>query len=272
MFRIDCDRMEFDMKKFFQILSLMMTIMVSTIAIVTAENNNGQYIEAEATLHPDGQNINAMLIVVDQLAYRNLAIQVDELHIMSETTIRDAKLESDIIKTRVETAIRGAKIVSKVRNADGSFHVVARLPIFGGSQSLANAVLPENIQIEELPKPKYTNLVIENFEKDYTGLIIDCRGQNISKAIIPSIKSSDGTDIYTYKNVTRQMATEVGMVSYVDEIKEASARVGIKPLIIKAISVSGECDAVISDEDANKILIANQYSKFLNNCTVVFVR
>ena len=38
------------------------------------------------------------------------------------------------------------------------------------------------------------------------------------------------------------------------------------------MKVSDNCDVVVSDEDADKILAANQSTKFLINCAVVLVR
>ena len=50
------------------------------------------------------------------------------------------------------------------------------------------------------------------------------------------------------------------------------ARVGNSPLIVKAVSIYGKCDPVVSQEDADKILTANQSTGFLSNCKVVLVR
>lgn len=41
---------------------------------------------------------------------------------------------------------------------------------------MASAVLREDIQVEDFPAPKFTNIV----SASYTGLIIDCRGKNAS--------------------------------------------------------------------------------------------
>ena len=259
------------MKKIFQILVMVAVFCTVTFAFA-AEISNGGYVEGEAVLYPNGQDLNARNRLIELMAYRNLAEQVGELYISSSSTVKDAMLLDDTIKAKVETSIQGAKIVSKIKHEDGTFEAKVRLSIYGGRNSLANAVLPEQTQVEDLPKPKFTNLASGMTGENYTGLIIDCRGKNLSTAIIPSIKSADGTEIYAYKNVTRQLATERGMVSYVDTIEEANERVGSKPLTIKAVYVSGDCDAVVNDEDASRILIANQSSKFLNNCNVVFVR
>lgn len=259
------------MKKFFQALTAAAAIFICALGFAAGMTNEG-YIEGEGFVYPEpGESPNALRRTAELMAYRDLAEQVETLHISSATTVREAKQESDVITVKVDAAVRGAKIVSRTRNPDGSFQATVRLPIFGSGQSLANAVLPENVQVEDLPQPKITNLV-SGANETYTGLVIDCRGKNISTAITPSIKAADGTEIYAFKNVTRQMAAEKGMVNYSDSLEGGAQMVGGKALTVKAIKISGECDAVVSDEDASKILIANQTSKFLNNCMVVFVR
>lgn len=254
--------------------ALILSALLLMVSSAFAELNVTEgYVDGEAILYPEpGESVNAVNRVVEVLAYRNLAERIETLYISSKTTVRDAKLESDVITLKVDSALRGAKIVSKGRNPDGSFRAVARMPIYGSRSSLANAVLPEQTQVEDFLKPKFTNIESGSFNEKYTGLIIDCGGKNLEPAIIPSIKSADGTEIYAYKNVTRQMATEKGMVSYSDSIADGTRRVGDKPLIIKAVSISDSCDVVVSAEDANRILAANQTSMFLNNCMVVFVR
>ena len=259
------------MKKFFKIFAVAAVFFSCAVAFATELSNSG-FVFAEATLYPNGQDLNHMNRAVELLAYRNLAEQVGELKISSSSTIQEFKLTSDDIKANVDKAINGAKIVEKKRNPDGSFYAKVRLQVFGGNNSLANAVLPEDVQVEEIPKPKFTNLESGNFNQNYTGLIVDCRGKEISTAIVPAIKSMSGEKIYSYEQVSRQTAVSMGIVDYADSIESGAERAGSNPLIVKAVKVSGECDAIVSADDANKILAANQSTNFLNNCMVVFVR
>lgn len=258
--------------KYFQLLIVSSILLCFSLAYATGWNNNG-FIEAEGVVYPEpSASINDMRRTAVLEAYRYLAEEVDNLHIDSETTIRKSRREDDVINSKVETVLRGAKVTSVSRDSDGAFHAVVRLPIYGSSQSLASAVLPENREVEEFPKPKYANMESGNFDKIYTGLIVDCRGLNLNVAISPVLKSANGEKIYSYENISRQTAVDKGIVEYSDKLDSGVQRAGNNPLIIKAIKISSECDAVVNDEDANKILIANQTSKFLNNCSVVFVR
>ena len=258
--------------KYFQLLIISSIFFCFSLAYATGWNNGG-FIEAEGVIYPEpGESINDMRRTAILEAYRYLAEEVDNLHIDSETTIRKSRREDDVINSKVETVLRGAKVTSVHRDSDGAFHAVVRLPIYGSSQSLASALLPENREIEEFPKPKYANMESGNFDKIYTGLIVDCRGLNLNVAISPVLKSATGEKIYSYENIPRQVAVDKGIVDYSDKLDSEVQRAGTSPLIIKAIKISSECDAVVSQEDADKILIANQTSKFLNNCSVVFVR
>lgn len=254
------------MKTFFQILTITMTLLTSTFT--TFANLQSDYVEVEGVVYPEtGVSLNQMRRMAIMDAYRYLAEEVDNLYVTSASTVKNMRELDDEINTKVEAVIRGAKIISVNRENDGSFHVKAQLSLSGGSQSIAAAVLNENISVEDFPKPKFTNI---HSNTPYTGLIIDCRGLNLSQAISPVIKSIGGVEIYAYKNVGYQTAIEKGMVEYSNDSN--SIRVGNTPLKIKAIKISGNCDVVISDEDADKILAANDSAKFLNNCMVVLMR
>lgn len=254
------------MRKFFQIVFATVLLVASSLAM--AEDFGDDVIEAEGVVYYEpGINPSAMRRVAIMDAQRLLAEQVDTLYVTSESTVKNLRDLDDQINTRVSAALRGAKIISVNRESDGSFHAKLRLSMYGGSTSIAAAVLNEKVVVEDFPKPKTTNIISE---ATYTGLIIDCRGLNLSKAIAPVIKSDDGTEIYAYKNLGYQAAVDKGIVEYSSTMD--SPRAGSSPLVIKAIKISGTCDVVVSANDADKILFANQATKFLDNCAVVLVR
>lgn len=255
------------MKKFLQIILL--TLILSVASIVSAEGISAEgYIEAEGVVYyEEGRTPNQMRRMSIMDAYRYLAEEVNTLNVTSETTVKNMRDMDDTINTKVTAALKGAKVISVNRESDGSFHAIVRLPMYGGAQSLAGAVLQENIRVEKFPEPKFINI---RSEINYTGLVIDCRGLNLSTAIAPAIKSISGMEIYAYKNVGYQNAVEKGMVEYSNEVN--SARAGERPLVVKAVKIVGTCDVIVSDEDANKILSANKFSKILVNCAVVLVR
>ena len=254
------------MRKIFQIM--LTAVLLITSSLVMAENFSEDNIEVEGVIYYEqGMTPSQMRRMAVLDAYRLLAEQVDTLYVTSESTVKNLRDLDDQINTRVSAALRGVKIVSVNRESDGSFHAKVSLPMYGGSKSLAAAVLNEKIVVEDFPKPKTINIISQ---VNYTGLVIDCRGLNLSKAISPVIKSDDGREIYAYKNLGYQAAVDKGIVEYSSALD--SPRAGSSPLVIKATKISGACDVVVSVQDADKILSANQSAKFLDNCAVVVVR
>ena len=254
------------MKTFMQILFVVFILQIHSFSLASVSNEG--YIEAEGVVYPDaGQSLNQLRRIAIMDGYRYLAEQVDTLYVSSESTVKNLRDFNDSINTKVETALRNASVVSVTREKDGSFHAIVRMSIYGSNQSLASAVLKEDIHVEDIPKPKFTNI---RSEIHYSGLVVDCRGLNLSTAITPAIKSAGGVEVYAYKNVGYQTTVEKGMIEYSDNM--SSARAGSSPLVIKAIKISGSCDVIVSDADADKILAANQTANILTNCAVVLVR
>lgn len=244
--------------------ALLLSFVLLFPQIAAAQN----YIEAEGIIYYEsGMSPNQMRRAAILDAYRYLAEQVDTLYVTSESTVKNLREMDDQINTKVQAALRGAKVIQASRNNDGSFRAIVRMPMYGSANSLSSAVLNETVTVEEFPKPKFTNI---RTEINYTGLIIDCRGLNLSQAVTPAIKSVGGIDVYEYKNVGYQTAVSKGMVEYSTEL--SSPRAGNTPLVIKAVKISGACDVIVSDDDADKILAANQQTNILFNCAVVLVR
>ena len=255
------------MKKFFALISAVVVLSISAMAM--AIDFDGEYIEVEGIVYPAGQSPNILRRIAIMDAYRILAEQIDTIYVTTNSTVRNMRDLDETINARVETALRGAKVIDVRREYDGSYHAIVRLYTNGVPSSLSSAVLGENIVIEDFPAPKVINI---HSEIKYTGLIIDCRGHNLSTAIAPAIKSDDGTEIYAYKNIGYQTATDKGMVAYSTSVDSGVERAGDAPLMIKAVDVSGNCDVVVSAEDADRILASNQSANFLSNCAVVLVR
>ena len=262
------------MKKFLASLAAAAMMFVSGTALAIDIGNDGS-IEEEGIMYPPfEQNMNATYRTATILAHRALAESIGELHVSSQSTVEDFILSKDIIKTEVDKILQGSKVTKRYVADDGSIHVAVRLMAFGSKSSLANVLLEEKTEVEDFPPPKFTNMDSGKVDNNvqYSGLIINCGGMSLSTAILTAIKSASGEEIYAYKNITRQMAVERGMVSYADSMDSGVQRAGNNPLVINALFPSDECDVVVSDADADKILIANQTTHFLNNCMVVFVR
>lgn len=255
------------MKKVFQIL--LAVVMLLTFLPASAYEMNGDYIEYEGIARPGKEtDPNRLQRLAQLIAYQKLAEQVSEVNVDSSATVKNVCELDETAMFNVKAALRNMRYVNEFRDADGSFHSVIRIYIHGEPHSLASAVLNKNIQVEDFPEPIYVNAV----SSTYTGVIIDCRGQNLSQAITPVIKSADGREIYAYKNLGYQTTISKGMISYSTSVNSGVERAGSSPLTIKAVNISGGCDVIISTADADKILNANKSANFLSNCAVVLVR
>ena len=256
-----------------KIKAVIVAIFLLVCGVVSANDlslriTNDGYVEAKITLNPNGQGDNHMRRLATIEARRYIAEHIGELQVTSESTVNNFILNDDIKTQVMSVVLQGSDIVEVHEDSsDDTWHATARLKIYGRN-SLASAILAEeSTEVEDFLKPKFTPII----DKDYTGLIVDCRGWNLTEAIFPSIISEDDEMIYSYKNVKRNVAASNGLMGYSDSVDSDVFRAGSKPLIVKALRTS-DCDVVVSDEDKDKILTANQTAKFLNNCMVVFVR
>jgi len=105
----------------------------------------------------------------------------------------------------------------------------------------------------------------------YTGVIIDCTGLGLRSAMSPVIKAENGQPIYGYKNLDVDKVVANGMASYAHSDAEAT-RAGANPLRLRAVSVDHNANPVLSAGDANRLLLENSASGFLDATNVVFLR
>ncbi|GAB4451683.1 MAG: hypothetical protein OHK0029_01300 [Armatimonadaceae bacterium] len=109
----------------------------------------------------------------------------------------------------------------------------------------------------------------------FSAVIIDCRGLGVKAIMSPKLYDTAGREVYGTVRVTPEYAIETGIVSYPRSMAEAiqSARAGNHPLIVKAIRVGDKhrFNPVISLEDADRILAANNRDGFLEQTRVIFL-
>jgi hypothetical protein len=109
----------------------------------------------------------------------------------------------------------------------------------------------------------------------YTGLVLDCRGIKLSPAMALRVLDEDGNEVYGSSYVSREYATQHGMVGYSKDPTAAQRdrRVGATPITIKAIRAAGKglSDVVISNADAARIKRAASNLSFLQKSMVMIV-
>ena len=82
------------------------------------------------------------------------------------------------------------------------------------------------------------------------------------------------------KNIDPDLAISKGMVEYSTskERTTTNSRAGSNPLVLRAVAVKGgrnsanPVNVVVSVDDGDKILLANERSGMLQSCAVVFVK
>ena len=220
--------------------------------------------------------------VVD--AYRQLAESVNGVNVDSETTVENMMVMNDSIKTKVSAVIKGARVISEQITPDGGYEVTMQISLFGVSNSLASAIMPAPATKESFPAPipNVTASIPSGSSAaeapngkpigGYTGLVVDCRGLGLSPVMSPVIKNESGSPIYGYKNLDIDKVISQGMAAYTYDITNAP-RAGTNPLVVKAVRVDNHnANPVLSLADANRVLIENGATGFLDRTNVVFVR
>ena len=244
--------------------------------------------------------------VVD--AYRQLAEMVKGVNVDSETTVENMMVTSDVTKTKVTALIQGARVVSEQAIDGGGYAVTMEMSVFGASNSLATAVLPTNtvptsfpapdasvpastpssvqvnVQVtpgtttQQTPATTLPSVMVPSHQGSsaaaapagqaiggYTGL-------GLKPVMSPVIKNANGEPIYGYKNLDSATVIANGMASYTTDLSKAT-RAGSNPLVVKAIGLDNHNgNPILSVADANRVLIENGATGFLDRTNVVFVR
>jgi hypothetical protein len=201
------------------------------------------------------------------VAYRNLLEAIKGVRVDSTTTVENFMVSSDVIKTEVSGIIQGATVMDTKYMSDGSVEVTIGMKLTG---ALADALLPKGpttpTGMAGVPTPGATGQV-------YTGLIVDARGLGIRPAMAPKILNEDGKEVYGSAWISRDYAVREGMVGYLKDpaAAQANPRVTDKPLMVKALKVSGDArvDMVISNADAAALQSASQNLSMLEKCRVI---
>lgn len=298
--------------KFLTVIMMMLVVLIlSTITVFASSGtdwDNGKITvegygapPANANSAAQARMMTRRAAIVD--AYQSFAEEIQGVNVDAESTVKDMETQSNIVKTKVSALIKGAKIISEETQADGGYRVVMQIPMYGVSDSLASAVMPMSEQKVAFPAPVAgiapsvsINIALNNSGQlapigeassaapvpeaalgmkavgGYTGLIVDCRGLDLNPVMSPVIKNGKGQPIYGYKNLDYQKVISNGMAGYMSDTN-SSSRAGNNPLVIKAISLEDHNSyPVISVADANRVLVENSASGFLDNCAVVFIR
>ena len=242
-------------------------------------NGKGYGIPKEGAKNPGQARIWAhQAAMLD--AYRRLAESAKGIHITAGSTIEDNISTGDIVEGAVDAVIKRAQVVSESYDEWGNCSVELEVPLYGVTNSIAKVAL-KPVQKEAFPEPSLNVSVYDDKNASisvkvnggYTGLVVDCSGLGLNPVMSPVIFNSNQQPIYGYKNLDYDKVIANGMASYANNMNSNISRAGSNPLVIKATSIRDHNgNPVISMEDANRILMENKSSHFLDNCAVVFIR
>ena len=238
---------------------------------------------------PDNRGAAMSRLAAIMDAQRNLLGIIKGVQVDSDTLMEELIVKSDTVKRSIGGLLQGAQIIDEGMNADGSYYVKMSVPLYGATGSLAAATLPEIVKdITPTPIPvvntKTTVLKEQEVKKvrsaSYTGVIVDAGGMGLEPTFSPVIYDTNGRAVYGISNINPDLAISNGMVGYTNSVEKATggSRAGSNPLVVKASGVRGgknsvnPVNVVVSPEDADRILLANEQSGILTSCSVVFVR
>ena len=243
-------------------------------------------------------------------ALRNMLMTVKGVRIDSHTVGADYVANSDIIRAQVEGVIQGAEVISErsIRIGRGQMIEVTIATPFYGQSGIAKVIVPElkrRAADDEPEKPARVEIFRpkrapgdspsveqprppripaqprfepgdEVEDAKYTAVIVDTRGLRVERSMSPKIRRPSGEEVWGTMNVDPDYVIEHGVCAYARSMGDArgNKRAGENPLIIRAIGRAGgnfNCDAVISDRDADRLLAAARSNDFLKNCRVIFL-
>ena len=145
----------------------------------------------------------------------------------------------------------------------------------GPAQPAIPVALPPMPRKPKLPPGGEPGLTPLSDNGPFTCVLIDCRGLNMEAIMSPKVYDTTGREVYGTIRVTPEYAIETGIVGYPRSMAEAlhTARCGSHPLIVRTLRVADKhrFNAVISLEDADRILAANNRDQFLEKTRVIFL-
>lgn len=277
------------MRKLFSVLLAVCVLLLSGTAMAATDITDG-VVRVEG-ISGVGQSFALKRIAAKVDAQRLLAEQIYGVQIDSKTTVENAIVTSDVVNASVSGVIKGAREVSCTTDEYGYVHVVMELPLYGGANSLAAAVIPNVPQQGFLPpsdiipvdnKPSAPAVTTNPNQAtvgnlygatgQYTGLIVDCSGLGLQTAMAPAVYTDGKKVVYGLENFSHEQVINRGYVGYSNSATSGVQRAGSNPMVVKAQSIEHFFNPVISKEDAAKILAENQMNGFLSTGNVVFVK
>ncbi len=128
-------------------------------------------------------------------------------------------------------------------------------------------LLPEALPSKDIPQ-----LPVKLPSTDYTGLIVDTRGQQFTPMLFPSLYAEDGTEIFGKDFIDSRDAYVYGTVAFCfsDDVALHHKKAGRNPYYCAALRLYNRCP-VIANADLKKILASSITRNNLKKGNIVII-
>lgn len=128
-------------------------------------------------------------------------------------------------------------------------------------------LLPEALPAKDIPQ-----LPGKLPSTDYSGLIVDTRGQHFSPMLFPSLFAEDGTEIFGKNFIDSRDAYVYGTVAYCfsDDVAMHHKKAGKNPYYCAALRLYNRCP-VIANTDLKKILASSVTRNNLKKGNIIII-
>jgi hypothetical protein len=190
-------------------------------------------------------------------ALRNVLAKVKGLSVSGGQTVADKVSSDSALEGRLEGVVRGFKITDKRYFSDGGVEVDVEVALGDVLSELFGTDVGSKVA-QAKPVSASSN----------SGLIVDAKGLKVQPALAPHLLDESGKPVYGVENIASDSVKQHGVAGYLKGLDDAkkNALVGEKPLVVKAIKVSGT-DLTLSNADAAKVRDAS----FLSEGRVIIV-
>lgn len=177
-------------------------------------------------------------------ALRNCLEVMKGVTVSGGQTIGTAIGADSAVRGSVEGAVRGFKTVATRYFSDGGVEIDVEVPL----DAVGDAVLPKAAAAPAPTGP--------------TSLVVDARGLKVAPALAPRLLDEAGKELYGPSSLGESARKAGGVAAYARSLdaarRDLAARLGDRPLVVKAVRAEGT-DLVVASADAAPIAARPQF-------------
>src|SRR5262245_50206728 len=199
-----------------------------------------------------------------EVARQGLWGRLEQVRLDARQMLGPTLLQAATQRQALEALIAQAVVVETQYLPGGTVETAVQLPFAGQLTALllasATVVVPD-------AEPRS--------EAVHTGVVIDARGLAIQPALLPRIVDESGQPLYAPEVVDVEAAVQQGYVAYAKAFDQApaQARIGERPLVLRALRVAGDSrvDLVLGDAEATRIRDYAATRRLIRQCRVLII-